>query len=137
MKTKPFRTVASVAFATALLALFFSAAVPVVPHAAPVAAEPVVTGPVATVFEYPDGRRLRMFVQRDPESDVRLDVQTATAPDGPWATVAFSTPGKPFEGPGYVGGDTMTPGIKTVEVRDTVNAEEGTKRFMRVRVRGK
>lgn len=132
MKTKPFRAVVSVAFAMALLVLFFSAAVPEVPHAPPVTA-----GPEATAFSYPDGRRLRMFVQRDPESDVRLDVQTATSPDGPWATVAFSTPGLPFEGPGYVGGDTMTPGVKTVEVRDTVNLVEGTKRFMRVRVRGK
>ena len=41
----------------------------------------------------------------------------------------------PFTGPGYVAGDSATPGIKTVEVRDTVNIlPNTTQRWLRVKV---
>ena len=48
-------------------------------------------------------------------------------------TVATSTLGAPFAGPGYVSGDSAAPGIKNVEIRDTVNLAGAAKRFMRVR----
>jgi hypothetical protein len=86
-------------------------------------------------FDYADGRRLRMFVPRDPaHSDVTLEMQAAGEVAGPWATVATSTLGKKFSGPGYVGGDSDTPGLKTVEVRDVVNVSDAGRRFMRMRV---
>ncbi len=93
------------------------------------------TAPAATLFDYAEGRRLRMFVQRDPaHNEAIVEVQAAGAPDGPWATVALSNLGKPFAGPGYVGGDSLTPGLKAVEVRDIVNVSSAGQRFMRVRV---
>jgi hypothetical protein len=49
--------------------------------------------------------------------------------------VATNSSGAPFTGPGYVGGDSAGPGLKTVEVRDTVNFDSTPHRVMRVRVR--
>ena len=40
----------------------------------------------------------------------------------------------PFTGPGYVGGDDATPGMTTVEVRETVNISSTTQRWLRVKV---
>ena len=91
--------------------------------------------PGAEVVDYADGRRLRILLQRDPtHRDVNTVVQAAAAPSGPWATVAISTLGAPFTGPGYFGGDSATPGVKTVEVRDTMDVSEAERRFMRVLV---
>ena len=88
-----------------------------------------------TSFVYVDGERLRVFVQRDPaRNDVNLEVQSANTMAGPWTTVATSSLGTPFTGPGYVGGDSATPGVKTVEVRDTVNVTAVSGRVLRVRV---
>ena len=77
--------------------------------------------------------RLRMFFTRDPaRNDVTLEVQSA---DSPWTTVAASTLGGVTTGPGYVGGDDATPGLKTVEVRDTVDLSSATaSRYLRVKV---
>ena len=90
---------------------------------------------VVTRFTYAEGQRLRVFIQRDPaHNDVTIDVQASGSPAGPWDTVATSSLGSPFSGPGYVGGDTPTPGIKTVEVLDTVNLGAATARYLRAKV---
>ena len=39
-----------------------------------------------------------------------------------------------FSGPGYVGGDSATPGVKSAEVRDIVNISAATQRWLRVKV---
>jgi WD40 repeat protein len=91
--------------------------------------------PQPAVYDYPDGRRLRIFVPRDPaHSDLTVQVQAADSLTGPWTALATSTTGAPFAGPGYVGGDSNTPGVKIVEVRDTVPMSIATQRFMRVKV---
>jgi hypothetical protein len=48
--------------------------------------------------------------------------------------VAASVRGAPFSGPGYVTGDSAAPGIKSVEIRDVVNIDSTTQRFLRVKV---
>jgi uncharacterized delta-60 repeat protein len=86
-------------------------------------------------FDYPDGRRLRLFLQRDPShNDITIEVQAAGDATGPWSSVATSTLGAPFTGPGYVGGDDVTPGIKIVEVRDTANISDSEKHFLRAKI---
>ena len=52
----------------------------------------------------------------------------------PQESLRRRAPGVPFTGPGYVGGDSATPGVKTVEVRDTVNVSAVAQRFLRVKV---
>ena len=90
----------------------------------------------ASVFAYAEGKRLRMFVPRDPaHNDITVSVEaTGDLVAGPWTALATSTLGAPFTGPGYVGGDDATPGVKTVEVRDTVNISSATQRWLRVKV---
>ena len=73
-----------------------------------------------------------MFVPRDPaRNDITIEVQAADSPAGPWTTLAISTLGVPFTGPGYVDGDSAAPGVKSVEVRDTVNLPAATRRWLR------
>ena len=84
---------------------------------------------------YAEGERLRLFLQRDPShNDVTVIAESAGSLAGPWAPLATSTLGAPFTGLGYVSGDAATPGVKTVEIRDTVNITDAAGRFMRVRV---
>ncbi len=91
--------------------------------------------PVPTLHSYADGRRLRLLLPRDPaRSDITLRVEAAGDPAGPWQTVATSALGAPFSGPGYVGGDSATPGVKTVEVRDVMSVSGAPRRFLRMRV---
>ena len=92
--------------------------------------------PAVTRFVYAEGERLRMFFTRDPaRNDVTLEVQSADSPAGPWTTVAASTLGGVTAGPGYVGGDDATPGLKTVEVRDTADISlAAASRYLRVKV---
>jgi hypothetical protein len=91
---------------------------------------------VPRTFAYAEGERLRIFLQRNPaHNDVTVEVQAANNLAGPWAALATSTLGAPFSGPGYVGGDAATPGVKTVEIRDTVNIPDAPERFLRVQVR--
>ena len=100
---------------------------PTVPEGAPPFAEPAL---------YPEGVRLPMFVLRDPaRNDITLEVQATGDLLGPWTTIATSALGAPFTGPGYFAGDSATPGVKTVEVRDTVNLSDAPQRYLRVRVR--
>ena len=91
--------------------------------------------PAVTRFVYAEGARLRMLLQRDPaRDDVTVEVQAGPAPNGPWTTVATSALGAPFTGAGYVGGDSAGAGLKTVEVRDTVNITAAAARYLRARI---
>ena len=92
--------------------------------------------PAVTRFVYAEGERLRMFFTRDPaRNDVTLEVQAADSPAGPWTSVAASVLGGVTAGPGYVGGDGASPGLKTVEVRDTADISPATaSRYLRVKV---
>jgi uncharacterized delta-60 repeat protein len=92
--------------------------------------------PAANVFTYAEGDRLRMFVPRDPaHNDITVSVEaTGDLATGVWTSLATSTLGAPFTGPGYVGGDGTTSGVKNVEVRDVVNISTATQRWMRVKV---
>ncbi len=91
--------------------------------------------PGVTLFSYAEGGRLRIFLQRDPaHDDVTIEVQASGSPGGPWTPVATSVLGAPFSGAGYVSGDSATPGVKTIEVRDIVNIADAPARFLRVRV---
>ena len=99
--------------------------------------EPMVAGFVLPIqpADYAEGQRLRILIPRDPlRNDVTVIVEAADSPAGPWAALATSTFGEPFTGPGYVGGDAATPGVKTVEIRDTVNIADAPGRFMRVQI---
>jgi hypothetical protein len=88
-----------------------------------------------TLSSYPEGLRLSTMVRRDSaRTDVTVQVQVADSVSGPWTPLATSTGGNPFSGPGYVGGDSATPGLKWVEVRDVVNVTEASLRFLRVHV---
>lgn len=89
----------------------------------------------AALFTYGEGERLRIFVPRNPDhNDVTVEVRAADDLAGPWTTIATSTLGAPFSGPGYVGGDSAAPGLKTVEIRDVVNVADEPRRFLHVRV---
>ena len=70
-----------------------------------------------------------------PRNDITLEVQATGNLLGAWTTIATSTLGAPFTGPGYFGGDAATPGVKSVDVRDTVNLPDAPQRYLRVRVR--
>jgi uncharacterized repeat protein (TIGR03803 family) len=84
---------------------------------------------------FAEGRRLSTTVPRDPaRSDITIWVEASGSPAGPWTTLAMSAAGNPFSGPGYVGGDSATPGIKTVAIRDIANTTDSPQRFLRVRV---
>lgn len=92
-------------------------------------------GLTPSLFDYPDGRRLRLFLRRDPaHNDISIEVLAASLLSGPWLAIATSTRGVPFAGPGYFAGDSATAGVKTMEVRDTANVSDGARRFLRVRV---
>ena len=92
--------------------------------------------PGTMVFTYAEGDRLRMIVPRDPaHNDITVNIEaTGDLVSGPWIILASSTLGASFTGPGYVGGDSMTPGVKTVEVRDIVNFSATAQRWLRVKV---
>jgi uncharacterized repeat protein (TIGR03803 family) len=84
---------------------------------------------------YAEGRRLAVTVPRDPaRCDISISVQAASDPAGPWMALATSTLGAPFSGPGYVGGDAATPGVKTVEIRDVVNIAAAPRRLLRLSI---
>ncbi len=79
--------------------------------------------PQPQIHDYADGNRLALTFLRDPSrSDITIEVQFARSLHGPWITVATSTSGAPFTGPGFVGEVDVPgfPGVKRVEVRDTI-----------------
>jgi hypothetical protein len=91
--------------------------------------------PAVARFVYAEGARLRMTLTRDPaRNDVTIEVQAGSVPAGPWTTVATSALGAPFTGAGYVGGDSVGAGLKTVEVRDIVNMNAAAARYLRVQI---
>jgi hypothetical protein len=52
-----------------------------------------------------------------------------------WLKAENALDATPFTGPGYVDGDSASPGVKTVEIRDTVNiSDASSNRFLRGRV---
>jgi hypothetical protein len=92
--------------------------------------------PHASIFNYAEGRRLRVIFPRDPaKNDITIEVQVSGDLGG-WTTIASSVRGAPTTGPGYVGGDGAGAGIKQVEVRDIVNMSDASppRRFVRFRV---
>ncbi|WP_035614129.1 LamG-like jellyroll fold domain-containing protein [Haloferula sp. BvORR071] len=95
--------------------------------------------PQVSLFNYQDGRRLRVIFPRDPaKNDINIEVEVSgdLGGVGGWTTIASSVHGAPTTGPGYVGGDGAGAGIKQVEVRDivNVNAASAPHRFVRFRV---
>ena len=91
--------------------------------------------PAVVLHSYPDGARLSLTLRRDPShNDITVVVEATGNLSGPWTSVAASVSGVPFAGPGYVGGDSATPGVKTVEIRDVVPSGTALQRFLRMRV---
>lgn len=77
----------------------------------------------------------RTLPTREPaRNDVTIYVEAADSPAGPWTTVATSTNGAVFTGPGYVNETDSSGGLKTVQVRDIVNMGDVPRRFMRIEV---
>jgi hypothetical protein len=92
-------------------------------------------GPDVGVHSFPEGDRLRLLLARDPlRDDVTIEVQAAGDLAGPWTIIAATSRGAPFSGPGYLGGDSASPGLKTVEIRDVINLGNAARRFLRVKV---
>ena len=84
---------------------------------------------------YAEGQRLALVFNRDPaRNDVTIHVEVANNPSGPWVELAASTNGATSSGPGFVSETDAAGGLKTVEVRDLMNAEAASRRFMHVRV---
>jgi hypothetical protein len=76
-----------------------------------------------------------MIFTRDPlRDDVVIRVQATSDLALPWTTLATSTNGGPFSGPGLVWEIDAGQSLKTVEVRDTVNISAAQRRFLRVSV---
>ena len=96
--------------------------------------ENIDTLPGVSAFNYVEGRRVRLIVQRDPAHyDITIEVCASANPGGPWTAIATSTLGAAFTGPGYFSGETATSGVRTVEIRDIVNIADAPKRFLKVR----
>ena len=94
------------------------------------------SSPQGFLFTYPDGDRLTLDVLRDPKrNDITLIVEvSATLMPNDWTTLATSTLGAPFTGPGYWAGDSTTPGARYVTIRDTISIAPDLRRFIRLRV---
>jgi hypothetical protein len=79
------------------------------------------------------GNRLTLTFTRDPaRNDVTITVQAASDLAGPWITLATSVNGAPFSGSGTIMETNAPGGLKSVEVRDTVDVMSGAARFMRI-----
>ncbi len=78
---------------------------------------------------------LRLTVPRDPaRHDVTLTVEATSDLAGPWTPLATSTGGAPFDGPGYLAGETPGSSLKSVLVRDLLTLSAHPRRFIRLRV---
>lgn len=90
------------------------------------------TPPLATALV---SGRLEITVPRQPDhDDITVIVEASPDLSSPWEVLATSTTGAPFSGPGYVSGDSATPGLKTVLIRDTLALPDAPRRFLRLRV---
>ena len=91
--------------------------------------------PAAQLRTYAEGKRLALVFNRDrTRVDAAIEVQAAGSASGPWTTVATSTMGAAFTGPGFVVAEPGGFFIETIEVRDTVNFADAPARFLRVKV---
>jgi hypothetical protein len=92
--------------------------------------------PVAAITSFPDESRLAIEVPRDPaRTDVTVIVEVSQSLlPGSWTTLASSSGGNPFTGPGYFDGDSASPGLKLVTIRDTQASSLSSMRFIRIRV---
>ena len=82
-----------------------------------------------------DGARLSIVVPRDPaRADVVLEIQATGNLSAPWTTLAISTNGQPFAGPGLISGDDNSAGVRAVQVQDSVLLTAGSRRFLRLKV---
>lgn len=92
--------------------------------------------PVAAITSFPDESRLAIKVPRDlARNDVTVIVEVSESLlPGSWTTLATSNGGNPFTGPGYFDGDSASPGLKLVTIRDTQAASLSSKRFIHIRV---
>lgn len=91
--------------------------------------------PQGQKLTYAEGQRLALIFTRDPtRSDITIEVRAADTPGGSWTTIATSIGGAAFSGAGYVGETDAGGGLKTVEVRDTMNLSTATQRYMHIRV---
>lgn len=79
--------------------------------------------------------RLQITIPRDPaKPDVMAFAQVSSSPAGPWSTLAFTEGGLPFNGPGFVSGDSASAGLKSVLIRDTIAPDNSPRRFFRFRI---
>ncbi len=92
--------------------------------------------PAGVAMNFGDGTALTLTVPRDPaRDDITLIVEASdTLQAGSWSTLATSTLGTAFTGPGYLSGDASTPGVKSVLIRDTSTTAVSIRRFMRIRM---
>lgn len=92
--------------------------------------------PQGQIMTFPEGDRLSIEVVRDPEhNDITVIVEvSSTLQPTDWTTLATSTLGSPFTGPGYFSGDSNTPGLKLALIRDTQSISATNQRFIRIRV---
>ena len=92
--------------------------------------------PTASITNFNDESRLTIQVPRDPaHSDITVIVEVSeTLLSGSWTTLASSTSGAPFSGPGYYAGDSASPGLKLVTIRDIQARSASSQRFIRLRV---
>ncbi|WP_353568678.1 choice-of-anchor tandem repeat GloVer-containing protein [Haloferula sargassicola] len=78
---------------------------------------------------------LEVTLARDPaRTDVAVSVEATSDLEGPWETLASTSSGLPYTGPGYVSGDAATPSLKAVRIRDTLSPPSAPRRFLRLRV---
>lgn len=91
--------------------------------------------PTAAITTFLDGDRLALAIPRDPSRfDVAVSVEVSESLlSGSWTTLATSAGGNPFAGPGYDSGDSASPGLKSVTIRDIQSDSVSSKRFIRIR----
>jgi hypothetical protein len=86
------------------------------------------------VTPFLDGDFLSIAVPRDPaRGDVTVLVEVSEDLAS-WTTLATSSAGDPFSGPGYYSGDSASPGLKTVTIRDIQPSSSAVHRFLRIKV---
>lgn len=86
------------------------------------------------VTPFLDGSFLSIHLQRDPaRGDVTVLVEVSEDLVS-WTTLATSNAGAPFSGPGYDSGDSASPGLKNVIIRDIQPSSSAVRRFLRVKV---